>query len=158
MRPAPELDELRALGRAIVDDSLYMVIGTSDEAGRPWVSPVYFAPDSYRDFIWVSRPDARHSRNLAARPELSIAVFDSSVPIGTGRGVYIAGSGRELARDDRGTALEVFSRRSLGHGGRAWTPADVEPPAALRLYCGTSAEQYVLDASDRRVAVRLWDS
>ena len=157
MGPAPELDELRALGRALVDHSLYMVIGTSDGAGRPWVSPV-FAPDSYRDFIWVSRPDARHSRNLVARPELSIAIFDSSVPISTGRGVYIAGSGRELVADERRAALEVFSRRSLGHGGRAWTPADIEPPAALRLYCGTSAEQYVLDASDRRISVHLWDS
>ena len=27
--------------------------------------------------LWVAAPDARHSRNLAARPELAIVIFDS---------------------------------------------------------------------------------
>ncbi len=57
-------DELEQLGRAIVDANLYMVLGTADGAGRPWVSPVYCVPDAYRELIWVSSPEARHSRNL----------------------------------------------------------------------------------------------
>jgi Pyridoxamine 5'-phosphate oxidase len=41
--------DLAARARAIIDANLYMVIGTADEAGRPWVSPVYYAPAAYRE-------------------------------------------------------------------------------------------------------------
>ncbi len=46
-----------------------MTLGTADEGGTPWVSPVWYAPDGYTEFLWVSDPEARHSRNLAARAE-----------------------------------------------------------------------------------------
>ncbi|MFL6008223.1 MAG: pyridoxamine 5'-phosphate oxidase family protein [Rubrobacteraceae bacterium] len=31
-----------------------MTLGTADENGRPWVSPVYYALEGYVDFYWVS--------------------------------------------------------------------------------------------------------
>jgi nitroimidazol reductase NimA-like FMN-containing flavoprotein (pyridoxamine 5'-phosphate oxidase superfamily) len=67
-----------------------MVLGTADEAGLPWVTPVWFAPNGYREFLWVSDPERRHSWNLAVRPQVSIVIFDSTVPIGTGQAVYRA--------------------------------------------------------------------
>ena len=45
-----------ALARGIVDAGLYMVLGTADAHGRPWVSPVYFASQSYREYFWGLRP------------------------------------------------------------------------------------------------------
>jgi hypothetical protein len=48
-----------ALARAIIGSTLYMVLATADESGRPWASPVYFAADEYRDFYWVSSLKAR---------------------------------------------------------------------------------------------------
>src|ERR671924_2109259 len=94
--------ELAAVARTIIDPNLYMTLGTADEAGRPWASPVYFAVEDYREFIWVSRPESRHSRNLAVRPELGIAIFDSRVPINTGQGVYMSAVGEELTGPDAG--------------------------------------------------------
>jgi Pyridoxamine 5'-phosphate oxidase len=79
--------DLAAMARAIIDANLYMVLGTADAAGLPWVSPVYYAPAGYRDFIWVSSPDSRHSQNIQARRDVGIVIFDSSVPIDTGQGV-----------------------------------------------------------------------
>src|SRR5688572_12907563 len=76
-----------AWARAIIDSSSYMVLGTADEAGLPWATPVWFAHVGYGEFIWVSRTDVRHSLNIALRPQISIVIFDSSVPIGTGQGV-----------------------------------------------------------------------
>jgi nitroimidazol reductase NimA-like FMN-containing flavoprotein (pyridoxamine 5'-phosphate oxidase superfamily) len=76
-----------AIARAIIDANLFMVLGTADPHGRPWVSPVYYAPAAYREFFWVSSPDTRHSRNIGTRAEVSVVIFDSSVPIYTGRGV-----------------------------------------------------------------------
>jgi nitroimidazol reductase NimA-like FMN-containing flavoprotein (pyridoxamine 5'-phosphate oxidase superfamily) len=147
--------DLAARGRAIVDENLYMVLATADEAGRPWASPVYFAPSAYRDFFWVSEPDARHSRNVAARADVSIVIFDSTVPISTGQAVYMSATARELTGDGRAEVLELYTRRTLAHGGREWTVADVEAPAPLRLYQATAEDQFVLDEHDDRVPVSL---
>jgi nitroimidazol reductase NimA-like FMN-containing flavoprotein (pyridoxamine 5'-phosphate oxidase superfamily) len=60
-------DELGDLARTVIDANRYMALGTADEAGHPWVSPVWFASEDYRQFHWVSSPEARHSQNLSAR-------------------------------------------------------------------------------------------
>ena len=82
--------DLEATGRSIVDDNLYMVLATADADGRPWASPVYFASEDYTELYWVSSPEVTHSRNLAARSEVSIVVFDSQTPISTGQAVYMS--------------------------------------------------------------------
>ena len=82
-------------------------------------------------------------------------IFDSSVPIGTGQGVYMAATAEEVTGDARVAAMDVFSRRSLGHGGREWTLEDVEPPAEFRLYRATAAAHYILGSIDRLAAVDL---
>jgi nitroimidazol reductase NimA-like FMN-containing flavoprotein (pyridoxamine 5'-phosphate oxidase superfamily) len=150
----PEPD-LVARGRGIIDSNLYLVLGTADAQGGPWVSPVYFAHADYREFFWVSSPDTQHSRNLVERPEVSIVIFDSQAAIGTGQAVYLSASAKELTGDERAAAMELFSRRSLSHGGAAWTVDHVQPPARLRPYRATSSAQYVLDANDQRVPVSL---
>ena len=79
--------DLRATARAIIDSNFYMTLGTADENGRPWVSPVYYAHEGYANFYWVSSPEATHSRKIAARPEVSMVIFDSRTPVGCGQGV-----------------------------------------------------------------------
>jgi uncharacterized protein YhbP (UPF0306 family) len=144
-----------ATAKAIIDANLYMVLGTADEGGLPWVSPVYYAHVDYREFIWVSRPETLHSRNLVARPQVSIVIFDSSVPIGTGQGVYMAAVAEQVIGDARVTTIDVFSRRTLGHGGGTWTLEDVEPPAEIRLYRATASAHYILGSIDRLVVANL---
>jgi uncharacterized protein YhbP (UPF0306 family) len=147
--------DFEAAARAIVDASLYMVLATADRSGRPWPTPVYFAPHGYREFLWVSEPGAKHSQNIEERPEVGIVIFDSSVPIGTGQGVYLAARAEQLSGDDRLDPLAVYSARAAAHGGREFTTADVEPPAALRLYRAVAVEQYVLDEHDDRIPISL---
>jgi Pyridoxamine 5'-phosphate oxidase len=57
-RPNGTDAERGALACSIIDSSLYMVIATADESGRPWASPVYFAVEDYRNFYWVSSLEA----------------------------------------------------------------------------------------------------
>ena len=147
--------DLAAKARSIVDANLYMVLATADAAGLPWASPVYFAPLGYRDLLWVSRPERRHSRNLAVRDAVSIVIFDSSVPIDSGQAVYMAGAAREVADDELEECIDVFSRRSVDHGGGPFEVSDVRPPAPLRLYRATATEQWILDSGDNRVPVTL---
>jgi hypothetical protein len=146
---------LAAEGRSIVDANIYMILGTADEDGRPWASPVWYACEDYTEFFWVSSPDTTHSLNIAARPEVGVVIFDSQVQISTGQAVYMRAVAERLTAADRG--IDVFSRRSQQHGARAWTPEDVEPPARLRLYRTTATEQWVLDPAavgDERTPVR----
>ena len=147
--------DLEAAARAIIDSSLYMVLATADRTGRPWASPVYFAPDGYRAFVWVSKPGARHSVNIEERAEVGIVIFDSSVPISSGEGVYVSATAEQVTGDARAEPLAVFSDRSLAHGGRAFTMADVEAPAALRLYRAVAVERFILDEHDQRLPISL---
>ncbi len=152
--------DLAAVAREIIDANLYMALGTTFENGRPWVTPVYYAPEDYRGFCWVSSPEAAHSRNLATRAQVSMVVFNSQVPIGMGQGVYMSGVAEELGGVDLERSLEVFSRRSLAHGGRSWSPKDVLAPALYRLYRATATMHWVLDPNghpDRRAQVILTD-
>jgi len=154
-----EVTDLAATAREIIDGSMYMVLGTADQAGSPWVSPVYFAVSDYKDFYWVSLPDAQHSQNLEARPDVSVVVFDSGVPIGTGQAVYLSARAEELTGAELDRAIEVFSRRGQDHGGRPWTVADVQPPAPHRLYRASATQYWMLDKAakpgDRRTTVDL---
>ena len=84
-------DETRTRqARQIVDANQYMVLGTAAVSGEPWASPVWFAHADYREFVWISSPDARHSHNIAERPQVGIVIFDSRVPVGAGQGVYLS--------------------------------------------------------------------
>jgi uncharacterized protein YhbP (UPF0306 family) len=151
-------EDLAATARSIIKSNLYMVLGTADESGQPWVSPVYYAAEGYADFYWVSSPDARHSRNLAARPHIRIVVFDSQVPIDTGQGVYMAAVAEELTGAEVDRSIGIFSRSSLGHGGSEWKLEDVEAPSPYRLYRATATEHSVLDPAAhpvRRIEVTL---
>jgi uncharacterized protein YhbP (UPF0306 family) len=140
--------------RDIIDANRYLVLATADAAGRPWASPVYFAHIEYAEFFWVSSPDVRHSRNVAVRPDAGIVVFDSQVSIGTGQGVYMSAVAELLEGGEADPGLEAFSRRSVAHGGQAWTREEVRLDAGLRLYRAT-ADSYSILAKDGRPDERI---
>ena len=140
--------------RDIIQANLYLVLATADRSGRPWSSPLYFAELDCREFFWVSSPDAAHSRNIAVRPEVGIAVFDTSAPIGTGQGAYMSALAEPVNESEIAHGIDVFSRRSLTHGGRAWTVEDVRADAGLRLYRAV-ADSYWILAKDGRPDHRI---
>jgi uncharacterized protein YhbP (UPF0306 family) len=145
------------LARTIIDTGRYLTLATADPDGRPWATPVWYAPASPRELLWVSRPQARHSRNLGARREVAAAIFDSHVAIGDGQAVYLSGTAEQLAGADAAAAVQAFSRRSQAQGARAWSAADVAEPAELRLYRLRADDAWVLEpgGGDVRVPVDL---
>src|SRR5918992_989389 len=92
--------DLGDIARAVIDANLYMILGTTGEDGQPWITPVYFSAGGYTDFYWVSRPEAMHSRNVAARQQVSIVIFNSQTPIGTAQAVYMSGNTEEVTGAD----------------------------------------------------------
>jgi nitroimidazol reductase NimA-like FMN-containing flavoprotein (pyridoxamine 5'-phosphate oxidase superfamily) len=147
----PEPD-LTVIARSIIDSNRFMTLGTSDATGLPWVSPVWYAPAGYGEFLWVSSPETRHSRNLAVRPELAIVIFDSH-EVGGWKALYMSATAEQLTDVDE--AIEIYSRHSEEQGLPAWTRDDVQEPARHRLYSATASEHFVLDPHDKRLPVRL---
>jgi nitroimidazol reductase NimA-like FMN-containing flavoprotein (pyridoxamine 5'-phosphate oxidase superfamily) len=135
--------ELEARARDLIDTNRYLTLGTADRDGRPWVSPVYYTPVGYATFYWVSSPEARHSRNLALRPDVSMVVFDSRAPIGAAEAVYMAARAEEVPE---GELAEQSSRafRPRFPGIRGFGPDELRQPAPLRLYRATVTEHSVL--------------
>jgi nitroimidazol reductase NimA-like FMN-containing flavoprotein (pyridoxamine 5'-phosphate oxidase superfamily) len=148
-------EDAAASARAVIDSNSYLTLGTADENGRPWVSPVWFAHSGYREFFWVSSPDARHSINLAARPEVGIVIFDSQVSPAEAEAVYVSAKAEELSGDDVEPGIEVFSQKSQSDGLPTYAREDVQEPARLRLYRAVATEHFALGAGSRRMPVDL---
>ena len=136
--------DLAELSRRVIDETKYMALGTADETGHPWVSPVWFACVDYRSFHWVSTHDTRHSRNIAARPEVALAIYDPSVAIGAAAAVYISANAQELTGGELERGIEIFDRLSRTNDGPGWQLSDVQGPSAHRLYRATAEEHFVL--------------
>ena len=145
--------DLDAVARSIVDTNRFMALGTADRSGTPWVSPVWYAPATPSQFLWVSRPEARHSQNIAARPRIAIVIFDSTVPIGAAEALYVEAVAEQLLGAEAKGAIVTYSERSLACGAKPWEVLDVLPPAAFRLYRATATSQFVLGRGDRRLPV-----
>ncbi len=100
-------DFLRHQAKRVLDQNRYMTLGTTEADGRPRVSPVYYTHDDYRDVYWVSSPEATHSQNLAARPDVVAVVFDSTATVGNTAAVYLTGRARMVPDAERRPELSV---------------------------------------------------
>lgn len=83
----------------IIMKILYIAIATSSKDGRPWNSPVYCAFDKNYNFYWASWRENQHSKNIRENNQVFLVIYDSTVPEGTGKGVYIQAKAYELDRE-----------------------------------------------------------
>ncbi|WBB59243.1 pyridoxamine 5'-phosphate oxidase family protein [Streptomyces sp. WMMC500] len=127
-------DDLAGMARGVIDANRYLTLGTAEPDGRPRVSPVYFSHAGYRVFYWVSSPRARHSANIAARPGVEFVVYDSGVPVGAGRAVYVGATAEEVPAVQLPAACDEAFADTAEDGVRQFRPADVSGDAGLRLF------------------------
>jgi uncharacterized protein YhbP (UPF0306 family) len=154
-------EDLTTIAKDTIDSTLYMVLGTSDEAGQPWVSPVYFTASKYKEFYWISSPETKHSRNIAKRPQVSIVIFNSQVPVGKAQAVYMSAAAAELTGSDLEPGLVTYNGRfpdPARHGLQDTKLEEVRPPGLYRLYRAVASEHWMLDphaSADHRIPVTL---
>jgi len=137
--------------RAIIDANAYMTLATADAGGTPWASPVWFAPTPDGALVWISKPGARHSLNVAQRPQVGIVIFDSTQPPGTGSGVYAEATVEEVPEQEISAMTLVFSERSVAQGFEPLRLTDRH-----RLYRATPHQLYLLNEHDERVPVDIY--
>jgi len=116
---------IAALARRLLDASTLCAIATVSPGGRAHVNTAYFAYTAGFDIVWLSAPEARHSRNVRAGGSAAVAVFRSTQTWGNpDRGIQVFGTARELA-------------------GRAALDAERAYAARFRAYdCDTTAYRF----------------
>jgi len=139
--------------RRVLAANAYLTLATADADGHPWATPVWFATRDLRDFVWVSRPGTKHSRNIAATPAVGIVVFDSAVPVGEASAVYVEAVAEEVGPDDRPDGLAAFNKRAQEQGIDTWDERKVVGASQFRLFRARAMRVYVLDEHDGRVEV-----
>ena len=148
--------DLVARALRIVRDNQYLTLATADLDGRPWASTVWYtAVDRSTEerlaleLVWLSWPQAQHSRNLTDRPQVAMSIFDSTQPAGVGDGLQLSAVVEEVPPDELEDAVAAFSTASLAAGGDAWTREQVQEPAVPRLYVARIDRAYLLGGGTR---------
>lgn len=103
---------IKSLARRLLDSSTLCAIATVSPGGRAHVSTAYFAWNRELDLVWMSEPDAEHSRNLRASPTAAVAVYDSTQVWGkSDRGIQLFGSAREVRGSAASDAERLYAKR-----------------------------------------------
>jgi uncharacterized protein YhbP (UPF0306 family) len=145
--------ELKDSVQDIISDIMYLTIASMCDDGTPWISPVYFNFDSDCNFYWISYKDAIHSKNVARTKKASISIYDSTLPVWEGDGVYAQCDVMELENhDDIKNAISVYyGGRHIEHGMDRKNVSDYVNDKPWRIYKAipfditTLSEGYELD-------------
>ena len=131
---------------AVIDRVLaanrYLVLGTADQAGKPWVTPVFFAPLGPGRVCWVSSPESRHSRNIADRAAIAITVFDSTVEVGEAEAAYFDADAAQATLEESETLVQALNARLPP--GKLLSVEDVRPHGPLVIYRADLLRRFVL--------------
>src|SRR2546426_6832946 len=103
---------LAAIARRLLDASTLCAIATVSSGGRAHVNTAYFAWGPEFEIVWLSAPEARHSRNVRANPSVAVAVFRSTQRWGeSDRGIQLLGRARELRGRSALEAERLYAKR-----------------------------------------------
>jgi uncharacterized protein YhbP (UPF0306 family) len=108
-RPA---SRLAAIARRLLEASTLCAIATVSSGGRAHINTAYFAWSPDFEIVWLSAPEARHSRNVRAKPSVAVAVFRSTQRWGeSDRGIQLFGGARELRGRSALEAERLYAKR-----------------------------------------------
>jgi uncharacterized protein YhbP (UPF0306 family) len=103
---------MAAVAAELLNASPLCAIATVAAGGRAHVNTAYFAWSPDFAIVWMSEPNARHSRSLRTNKTVAIAVFDSNQTWGEpDRGIQLFGSAAEAARRDVDSAEALYASR-----------------------------------------------
>ena len=103
---------LGSLARSLLRESKLCAIATVNADGSGHINTAYFAYGSRFEIVWVSAPQARHSRNISERARIAVAVFDSTQTWGRDdRGIQLFGTARALSGRAAREAERIYVKR-----------------------------------------------
>ena len=122
-------DEPTQLAKTILKTVKYATLATVTPEGSPWNTPVRFVCDDALNFYWFSNKGSTHSQNIRANGKVFVVIYDSTVPEGYGKGLYLQATARELEDRD-----EIWASRMLVDEAVRRTPEHFSGEALRRTY------------------------
>ncbi len=114
----PPSSRLAAIARRLLDESKLCAIATVSSGGRAHINTAYFAWGTRYEIVWLSAPDATHSRNVRATGSAAVAVFRSTQTWGgSDRGIQVFGRARELRGPLSLEAERLYAKRFRAYEG-----------------------------------------
>src|SRR5881398_2967452 len=108
----PPASRLAAMTRRLLDQSKLCAIATVSPGARAHVNTAYFAWGPAFEIVWLSAPEAQHSRNIRANPSAAVAVFRSTQRWGgSDRGIQLFGRASELRGRAALEAERLYAKR-----------------------------------------------
>jgi len=96
----------------LLDASTLCAIATVARNGGAYINTAYFAWSPKLDLVWLSEPQAKHSRNVRSDGTAAVAVYDSSQSWGKpDRGIQLFGSASEAADAAAADAEATYANR-----------------------------------------------
>lgn len=114
----PSSSRLAAIARRLLEESKLCAIATVSPGGGAHVNTAYFTWSPDFEIVWLSAPDARHSRNVRANGAAAVAVFRSTQTWGgSDRGIQVFGRARELRGRASLEAERLYAKRFRAYEG-----------------------------------------
>lgn len=148
--------------RAAADTILanrYLTMATADADGSPWAAPLAYVVDDSGDLVYYSAMDAHHSRDIAARPVVACAIFDSSRLSDEADGVQLVGEVSEVGESELPVVMRLYFERSFPDAmvRARWSRpvSDFAGDSPQRFYRICITEAYRPDPSSAKVDRRV---
>jgi uncharacterized protein YhbP (UPF0306 family) len=125
-------NDLSKRAKEIISRIQYVTVATVTEDGTPWNSPVFTSYDEDYNFYWGTHKDSQKAKNIRFNNNVFLVIYDSTVPSGTGEGVYIKAVVEELAEPNE--VSRVFNLLKTRHATSFWDFAAVQEDGPIRLY------------------------
>jgi uncharacterized protein YhbP (UPF0306 family) len=142
----------------MLSDNKYLVLATSSKGAKPWAAPVFFVYDEKYNLYFLSASDSLHAKHILENPNVAVAVFDSTQPIGSSDGLQIEGKATIVNKDTISKVITIYCERLfLGSKTKPldrYKPENYLEPAEFRFFKITVSKTFVTGV-DRRVEVDL---
>jgi uncharacterized protein YhbP (UPF0306 family) len=132
---------LAAAARALLEASPLCAIATVTRNGHAYINTAYFAASPELQLVWLSEPDATHSRNIKETRTAAVAVYDSTQTWGKpDRGIQLFGAAHQ--------ATDAEARRAEALYAGRFPDLDVQNFAAYRFYVFRPGRVKLFDEDD----------
>lgn len=135
--------DLPKRAKEIIEQIQYVTIASVDENGMPWNAPVFTAYDEHYNFYWGTHKESQKARNIDRKPDVFLVIYNSTVPAGTGEGVYIQAKAAQVTEPKE--IEQVFNILKSRHAESFWDFAAVSETGPIRLYKATPIKAWMND-------------
>lgn len=146
----------------LLANSRYLSLGTTNKE-IPWVAPVAYVVGPKLELLFYSATDSRHACDLATNPIVAGAIFDSSAPSATVRGLQFQAQTSMVEPAQLPAMIEHYFQSSFPNAEERarWQrgPEAFSGDAPQRFYQLEMTQLYITDPAstliDKRLAVDL---